>query len=86
MSTIEIRPIQEGDIAVVTEIINRIEIPWLTTEAELRQEDRDILTNGGVVKHYVVAAEGMVAGHGALRGSQPAESPQEFALELRVVQ
>lgn len=84
MNTIEIRPIREGDIAAVTEIINAIEAPWQTTEAEVRQEDRDILTNGGVVKHYVVVAEGTVAAHGVLRAREGANRRQEFALELRV--
>ena len=80
----EMRPLEERDLAAVTAIINATEAPWQTTEAEARQEDADLVAAGGVVIHWVAARDGAVAGHGVLRGRESADRRQEYTLELRV--
>jgi len=82
---VQVRPLEGLDYAAIVEIVNSVELPWQTSEEELRQED-DVTEADDTVSHYVAveAGQGQTVGHGVLRANAGSSRPQECQLELRV--
>lgn len=81
---VQVRPLGAEDYQAVAGIINLVEAPWQTNEDETRRENEDAAAAGGTVRHHVAVEEGMVVGHGVVRGGAGPSSPRPYQLELRV--
>lgn len=82
---VQVRRLEDQDYAAIVEIVNSVELPWQTSEEELRRED-DVTEVGGTVSHYVAieTGRGQTVGHGVLRVDSGSSLPQQCQLELRV--